>query len=168
MVSISRGAPAASNIRSVASMISGPMPSPWATVMGVFVDIRETPGYWNAPHRASTIRGFSPQRRFLEPRGEGEAALSGTGFSLSSPAFRAPPKPRLGYTQAERSHHALDGALSHAGYRRAALRAVILVLSHHSHLPARRRWQLGLHRSRSTEPPRVHRPAEPGHPPPRR
>src|ERR1019366_5364040 len=77
MVSISRGAPAASSIRSVASMISGPMPSPWATVMGVFVDIRELPGYWNAPHRATTIRGYLLQPHPLEPRG--------AGFSLPTP-----------------------------------------------------------------------------------
>src|SRR5579863_6878414 len=39
MVSISRAAPAASRIWSVAFMISGPMPSPCATVMGVLVGI---------------------------------------------------------------------------------------------------------------------------------
>src|SRR5215510_1949871 len=38
MVSISRAAPAPSRIWSVAFMISGPMPSPWATVIGVLVD----------------------------------------------------------------------------------------------------------------------------------
>src|ERR1035437_3029897 len=59
MVSISRAAPAAANIRSVALMISGQMPSPWATVMGVFVNIREQLGYWNAPDRATgTSRSF--------------------------------------------------------------------------------------------------------------
>src|ERR1035437_7249414 len=62
MVSISRAAPAASNMRSVALMISGPMPSPWATVMGVFVDIREHLGYWNAPRRATRLRSL-----FLQP-----------------------------------------------------------------------------------------------------
>src|SRR5450759_4249188 len=62
MVSISRGAPAASNMRSVALMISGPMPSPWATVMGVFVDIREHLGYWNAPRRATGLRRLPTQR----------------------------------------------------------------------------------------------------------
>src|ERR1035441_3907526 len=50
-----------------AGMISGPMPSPWATVMGVFLDIREPPGYWNAPHRATTVRGHLLQPRLLEP-----------------------------------------------------------------------------------------------------
>src|ERR1700730_17166863 len=39
MVSISRAAPAASRISRVAFMISGPMPSPWATVIGVFLAI---------------------------------------------------------------------------------------------------------------------------------
>src|ERR1017187_6678488 len=39
MVSISRAAPAASKIWRVALMISGPMPSPCATVIGVFVGI---------------------------------------------------------------------------------------------------------------------------------
>src|SRR5450759_831131 len=62
MVSISRAAPAASNIRSVALMISGPMPSPWATVIGVFVDIREHLGYWNAPRRATGLRRLFLQR----------------------------------------------------------------------------------------------------------
>src|ERR1700683_1032824 len=42
MVSISRAAPDASRIRSVAAMISGPMPSPCATVMGVLVGISGT------------------------------------------------------------------------------------------------------------------------------
>src|SRR5450759_4224647 len=65
MVSISRAAPAASNMRSVALMISGPMPSPWATVMGVFVDIREHLGYWNAPRRATRLRSLFLQRPFL-------------------------------------------------------------------------------------------------------
>src|SRR5882757_1212567 len=37
MVSISSAAPPASRIWRVAFMISGPMPSPWATVMGVLV-----------------------------------------------------------------------------------------------------------------------------------
>src|ERR1039458_4614471 len=37
MVSISRAAPDASRIRRVALIISGPMPSPWATVMGIFI-----------------------------------------------------------------------------------------------------------------------------------
>src|ERR1022692_4842803 len=85
MVSISRGAPAASNIRSVASMISGPMPSPWATVMGIFVDIREPPGYWNAPHRATTFRGHLPQPRLFEPRALGEIALGGRASACQRP-----------------------------------------------------------------------------------
>src|ERR1035441_2842576 len=88
MVSISRGAPAASNIRSVASMISGPMPSQWATVMGIFVDIREPPGYWNAPHRATTFRGHLPQPRLFEHRALGVIALGGAVFSLPTPACR--------------------------------------------------------------------------------
>src|ERR1017187_8804448 len=86
MVSILRGAPAASSIRSVASMISGPMPSPWATVMGVFVDIREPPGYWNAPHRATTIRGH-----LLQPRRGNRGRKPGTGAknpTRSCPAGR--------------------------------------------------------------------------------
>src|ERR1017187_8601059 len=89
MVSISSGAPAASNMRSVASMISGPMPSPWATVMGIFVDIRETPGYWNAPHRATTIRGHSLQPRLLGPRPLGEIALGAAAFNLPFGVLRA-------------------------------------------------------------------------------
>src|SRR5579885_2123927 len=52
MVSISSAAPAASRIWRVAAMISGPMPSPYATVMGVLVGISEYTGYWNALHRA--------------------------------------------------------------------------------------------------------------------
>src|ERR1017187_10390695 len=43
MVSISRAAPAASRIWSVAFMISGPMPSPCATVIGVLVGISGIP-----------------------------------------------------------------------------------------------------------------------------
>src|ERR1022692_3640845 len=43
MVSISRAAPAASRIWSVAFMISGPMPPPCATVIGVFVGINGIP-----------------------------------------------------------------------------------------------------------------------------
>src|ERR1017187_10458716 len=39
MVSISRAAPDASRIWSVAPMISGPIPSPYATVIGVLVNI---------------------------------------------------------------------------------------------------------------------------------
>src|ERR1017187_2848309 len=39
MVSISRAAPDASRMCKVAAMISGPMPSPCATVMGVLLDI---------------------------------------------------------------------------------------------------------------------------------
>src|SRR6266704_4490600 len=43
MVSIARAAPAASRIWSVAFMISGPIPSPWATVIGVLVGIEGIP-----------------------------------------------------------------------------------------------------------------------------
>src|ERR1017187_2722681 len=75
MVSISRAAPAASKIWSVAFMISGPMPSPWATVIGVFLDIREQPAYWNAPHRATGLRSLLLQRRPLQSRGLGESSL---------------------------------------------------------------------------------------------
>ena len=39
MVSMSRAAPEASRMCKVAAMISGPMPSPCATVMGVLLDI---------------------------------------------------------------------------------------------------------------------------------
>src|SRR6266498_3024594 len=39
--SMSMAAPASFRMERVASMISGPMPSPWATVMGTFVVIGE-------------------------------------------------------------------------------------------------------------------------------
>src|SRR5580765_2033161 len=72
MVSISRAAPAASNIWSVAFMISGPMPSPWATVIGVFVDIGEQPAYWNTLHRATRLCSL-----FLQEPSEAWRALRG-------------------------------------------------------------------------------------------
>src|SRR5580693_2882049 len=60
MVSISRAAPAPSRICRVAAMISGPMPSPCATVMGVLGDIWKFQGYRNAADDAtrsdSTLR----------------------------------------------------------------------------------------------------------------
>src|SRR5579862_5517892 len=53
MFSISSCAPAARMMRRVASMISGPMPSPYATVMGVFfavsVVVVIARGFWASP-----------------------------------------------------------------------------------------------------------------------
>src|SRR5437870_4936920 len=51
MVSISRAAPASLRIVRVASMISGPMPSPWATVMGTFLVIG---GFISIGHSAAS------------------------------------------------------------------------------------------------------------------
>src|ERR1700730_1058122 len=47
MFSISIAAPASLRMESVASMISGPMPSPWATVIGTFFVIR---GFFSIGH----------------------------------------------------------------------------------------------------------------------
>src|SRR5437764_13230300 len=75
IVSISRAAPEASRIWRVAFMISGPMPSPWATVMGVFVGIAEQLGYWNAQRHASW---------FMKPPWGGHSACP-TGDLLFQP-----------------------------------------------------------------------------------
>jgi hypothetical protein len=60
-----RGAPAASSTRRVASMISGPMPSPWATAMGVVVGVAAASGDARVDVLVVTVR---PPRAVSDPR----------------------------------------------------------------------------------------------------
>src|SRR6185436_9464240 len=61
MVSMSSAAPDASRIWRVALMISGPMPSPWATVMGVLVAMEYNRIAYGGPHQSRDHeRAYSP------------------------------------------------------------------------------------------------------------
>src|SRR5580658_3583800 len=88
MVSISRAAPEASKICKVAAMISGPMPSPCATVMGVLLDIGKPKHIglrrWAQPRGAGTLPAQASEARlssfyiFGSPGGAGLQACAGS------------------------------------------------------------------------------------------